>query len=62
MPFATTTRIEPKENSLIVCADTVTCSSISAMGSGFIMGKACPNSECETPLKPTPQGSIPGLW
>ena len=25
-------------------------------------GKDCPSSECETALKPTPIGSIPGFW
>ncbi|KTD38507.1 hypothetical protein Lnau_0576 [Legionella nautarum] len=39
MPFATTTYIEPKEKSLIVCAGTVTCSNVSAMGSGFMVFK-----------------------
>ncbi|WP_347251608.1 hypothetical protein [Legionella sp.] len=39
MPFTTTTRIEPQANSLIVCAGTVTCTSVLSMGSGFTVFK-----------------------
>ncbi|KTC84621.1 MULTISPECIES: hypothetical protein [Legionella] len=55
MPFATTTRIEPKENSLIVCAGTVTCSSVSAMGSGFMVFKRFFNKNIH-------QNNISGGW
>ncbi|MFI4918815.1 MAG: hypothetical protein ACHP65_04600 [Legionellales bacterium] len=39
MPFYTPTKAQPKQNSLIVCAGTVTCAQVSGMGSGFVVFK-----------------------
>lgn len=37
MPFQTPNNMQPKKNSLVVCAGTVTCSTVSQMGSGFLL-------------------------
>lgn len=39
MPTVTSTNLEPKKGSLIVCAGTVTCTSVASMGSGFMVFK-----------------------
>lgn len=44
MPFQTVTGIKPQKNSLIVCAGTVTCTSVSGMGAGFMVFKDFFNS------------------
>lgn len=55
MPFATTTRIEPKQGSLIVCAGTVTCTSVAGMSSGFMVFKQFFNENIH-------QQNLPGGW
>ena len=32
------------------------------LASVFNKGKKCANAECRKTLKPTPKGSVPGLW
>jgi hypothetical protein len=39
MPFQMPTEFNPKKGSLIVCAGTVTCATVSSMGSGFLVFK-----------------------
>lgn len=39
MPFQTPNDMTPKKNSLVVCAGTVTCSTVGEMGSGFMLFK-----------------------
>ncbi|MCC5014343.1 MULTISPECIES: hypothetical protein [unclassified Legionella] len=40
MPIQTPINAKPKKNSLIVCAGTVTCHTVSSMGAGFTVFKA----------------------